>query len=257
MKKLIAVSLTVLFLSSCAIIRPGEVGMKQRVGKIQPKVTKGGMIVFNPFISKVIKIPVRTINREVTIDLPSKEGLTIRSQISILYRIKANMAQKVVEDIGLNYDMIITSVFRSAASDVCANFYAKDMHSGFRDSIERKVANKMNYILGDKGFEIEAVLLKSITLPPGLARAIEEKLEAEQQAQRMEFVLLTEKKEAERKLIEAEGTRDAQKALSEGLTDQILQLRSIEALREFAKSNNMKLIITDGKTPVFLTPQTN
>jgi prohibitin 1 len=257
MKKILIISFMLIMLASCAIIRPGEVGMKQRIGKIQPNVTKSGMMVFNPFISKVIKIPVRTINREVTIDLPSKEGLTIRSQISILYRIKANMAQKVIEEIGLNYDLIITSVFRSAASDVCANFYAKDMHSGFRDSIERKVAMKMNHILGDKGFEIEAVLLKSIILPPGLARAIEEKLEAEQQAQRMEFVLQTERKEAERKLIEAEGTRDAQKTISEGLTDQILQLRSIEALREFAKSNNMKLIITDGKTPVFLTPQTN
>jgi regulator of protease activity HflC (stomatin/prohibitin superfamily) len=88
--------------------------------------------------------------------------------------------------------------------------------------------------------------MKSITLPDGLAKAIEAKLEAEQLAQRMEFVLLSEKKEAERKKIEAEGTRDAQLILTEGLTDKILQLRQIEMMKELTKSNNSKVIITNG-----------
>jgi regulator of protease activity HflC (stomatin/prohibitin superfamily) len=111
----------------------------------------------------------------------------------------------------------------------------------------------MNELLKDKGFEVESVLMKSITLPAGLSRAIEDKLAAEQNAQRMEFILLSEKKEAERKIIEATGTRDAQKIVSEGLTEEILQLRQIEMMEQLSTSPNAKVIVTNGSnTPVLI-----
>jgi regulator of protease activity HflC (stomatin/prohibitin superfamily) len=253
MRALVIVSIvTASVVSSCAVIRPGEVGVRSTLGKLKGNVKTGGMIVFNPFVSRVIKIPTRTINRELSISLPSKEGLTIQSDISILYHLEGRKAKELIESIGTDYDQIITSVFRSAAADVCARYYAKDMHSGERDRIEKEISDKMNQILGSRGFTIESVLLKSIVLPPGLAKAVENKLEAEQQAQQMEFVLMRERKEAERKRVEAEGTRDAQLILSEGLTDQILQLRNIEMMRELIKSGNTKVIITDGRTPAFI-----
>lgn len=239
-------------LSSCAVVRPGEAGVKSKWGKLRGEVKTGGVMMYNPFTARVIKVPVRTINRELSISLPSKEGLTIQSDISILYKIRQDRVKELIMGVGLNYDEIITSVFRSASSDVCARYFAKDMHSGQRDVIEKEIAGKMNEILGERGFDIEAVLLKSITLPGGLAKAVENKLQAEQQAQEMEFVLMRETKEAERKIIEAEGTRDAQLIISEGLTDQILQLRNIEMMRDLIKSNNTKVIITDGKTPAFI-----
>jgi len=246
-------SLAAGFISSCAVIRPGEVGVKQRFGQLsEPK--QNGIIGFNPFIATVIKLPTQTVNREVLINLPSREGLTIRSEISILYRINPMMAKDIITQIGLDYDKVITAVFRSASADVTSKFYAKDMHSGERDKIEKEISKKMNEILNSKGFEIESVLMKSITLPDGLAKAIEAKLEAEQQAQRMEFILQAEQKEAERKKIEAQGTRDAQVILSEGLSDKILQLRQIEMMRELITSPNAKVIFTDGKsgTPILL-----
>lgn len=243
-------------LASCAVVRPGEAGIRSSFGKLKGEVKTGGVMVFNPFVTRVVKIPVRTINRELSISLPSKEGLTIQSDISILYHIKHERVKELLMTVGLTYDQIITAVFRSASSDVCARYFAKDMHSGERDVIEKEIAAKMNQILGNRGFEIEAVLLKSITLPSGLAKAVENKLEAEQQAQQMEFVLMREKKEAERKIVEAQGTRDAQLILSEGLTDKILQLRNIEMMRDLIKSGNSKVIITDGKTPAFLNAET-
>lgn len=252
MKSLVLIALSSLLLSSCAIIRPGQIGVKTRFGQFKGDPKDGGIMWYNPFIARVERVPIRTINRELTIDLPSKEGLTIRSDISILYHIEPAAVKKVIAEIGTDYDKIITSVFRSASADVCANYFAKDMHSGRRDNIEREIAQKMNGYLKDRGFTIESVLLKSIILPQGLARAIEDKLEAEQQAQRMEFVLITEEKEAQRKRIEAEGDRNAQKILSDGLTPEILKLRSIEVLRELARSNNAKVIVTDGKTPVIM-----
>lgn len=119
------------------------------------------------------------------------------------------------------------------------------MHTSERAIIEKAIKDQMMSLLDGRGLEIEAILLKSIQLPPSLARAIEAKLEAEQQAQRMQFVLEEEKREAERKRIEAVGIRDAQAIISEGLNTNILQFKSIEAFMELAKSPNTKIIITD------------
>ncbi len=250
--KYVLIFIAIVSFSSCAVIRPGEVGVRSSFGKLKGNIKEGGVMVFNPFVTRIIKIPTRTINRELAISLPSKEGLTIQSDISILYHVKGGKAKELITTIGTSFDPIITAVFRSASSDVCARYFAKDMHSGQRDAIEKEICKKMNDMLQDKGFEIEAVLLKSIALPPGLAKAVENKLEAEQQAQQMEFVLMREQKEAERKIVEAKGTRDAQLILSEGLTDKILELRNIEMMRELIKSGNTKVIITDGKTPAFI-----
>ena len=113
----------------------------------------------------------------------------------------------------------------------------------------------MESILAIQGINIESVLMKSIQLPEGLSRSIERKLQAEQEAMRMEFVLQQERLEAERIIIQATGTRDAQKILAEGLTKEIIELRSIEAFNELAKSANSKVIITDGKSPFLISGQ--
>ena len=159
----------------------------------------------------------------------------------------------IINAVGRNYEQVlILSTFRSAAADVCARFYAKDMHSGKRAEIEAEIKKQMAVLLKDRGFVIESVLLKSIKLPTGLYAAIESKLRAEQQAQQMEFVLQRERKEADRKRIEAEGIRDAQLIIKEGISEGNIEWRSLEVLKEISTSPNAKLIITDGKTPVLI-----
>lgn len=245
--------LIAIVLSSCSIVRQGEVGMKRRLGKLDKTIIHPGAVGYNPLISRVIKLPIRTMNVEISSNLPSKEGLNVAAVISILYRIDASQAFSIVENIGLDYEeVVIKSVFRSAAADVCSRFYAKDMHSAQRAVIEKEITDQMAGLLAPRGFEIQAVLLKNIQLPSGLARAIEEKLEAEQDAQRMEFLLAREKKEAERKVIEAQGIRDAQKIISEGLNTSVIQWQSIEAFKQLAKSPNTKIIMTDGKSPMLI-----
>lgn len=254
-KIVVVVSLVAFLTSSCAVVRQGEIGVKRKMGKLSPKFSGPGAVGFNPFTSKVIKMPIRTMNMEINANLPSKEGLNIIAVISILYRMQPEKAPSIIETIGIGNEVnVISSVFRSSAADVCSRFFAKDMHSVQRATIEREVTEQMTKILLPRGFEIEAVLLKNIQLPPGLARAVEEKLEAEQQAQRMEFLLDREKREAQRKIIEAEGIRDSQKIIAEGLTKPIIEWQSIEAFRELAKSTNSKIIITDGKTPLLINP---
>jgi regulator of protease activity HflC (stomatin/prohibitin superfamily) len=256
-KNIFLLFLIATFSMSCAVVRQGEVGMKRKVGKLDQEILLPGAVPYNPFITRIIKMPIRTMNMEITTNLPSKEGLNVAAVISILYRIVPDQAPFIVENIGVGNEVnVIGSVFRSSAADVCSRFFAKDMHSVQRANIEREITEQMSSILGPRGFEIEAVLLKNIALPAGLARAVEEKLEAEQDAQRMEFLLDREKREAARKIIEAEGIRDAQKIISEGLNPTIIQWQSIEAFRELAQSNNAKMIITDGNAPILINPST-
>lgn len=250
--KIIYVSLFTLLISSCAVIRPGEVGVKQKLGKLSNKVHKQGAIWFNPFVTRIVRTNVQVNDIELSLSLPSKEGLSVVAQISILYQVNENSVIQVIRDLGQGYEAIISNVFRSASADVCSKYFAKDMHSGMRAEIEMAIKIKMAETLEEKGINISAVLMKSIQLPPGLANSIEQKLQAEQDAMRMEFILQQEKSEAERKIIEATGTRDAQKILAEGLTDHILKIRSIEAFLELAKSPNSKIIVTDGKTPFLI-----
>ncbi|MEL7160779.1 MAG: prohibitin family protein [Bacteroidota bacterium] len=244
----------ILILPSCTIVREGEVGVKRTLGKYREKPIDQGVTFFNPFITAVEKVSTQTENMEVGLNLPSKEGLNIRAEISILYSVDGTRAPEVLRQIGSNYErQVILPVFRSAVADVSARYFAKDMHTGQRAIIEGAIQEQMTKNLLNRGIIIETVLVKSITLPQNLARAIEEKLEAEQQALRMEFVLQQTKQQAEQQRIQAQGTRDAQLIIAEGLTPEILRFKSIEAFLELAKSPNTKVIVSDGDLPVMMT----
>jgi regulator of protease activity HflC (stomatin/prohibitin superfamily) len=283
-----ALFLGLVSLTSCSTILQDEVAVKRTLGKLNDDIYYSGLRFYNPFLSKLIRVPINTINLEINVGLPSKEGLTVQSEISILYKIKTSEVQNIIKYTGLNYQgVLILPVFRSASADVCSEFDAKDMHSAKRSQIENKIKERMMQVLDAKGFIIEAVLLKSITLPQGLSRAIEEKLQAEQDAQRMEFLKDRERKEAERKVLQAEGDKNSKIIAAEGqkrileleaegranatkieadanakandmleksLTPQILKFKQIDAFRNLSTSPNTKTIITDGKTPLIGLP---
>jgi regulator of protease activity HflC (stomatin/prohibitin superfamily) len=245
--------LSLLLMGSCTVIRQGEVGVKRSFGKIKSETLMEGAKVFNPFVTTIIKMPTRTMNIEVRSPLPSKEGLTVQSDVSILYRLEGSYAPKIVETLGRSYEqVVILPVFRSAVADISSQYYAKDMHTGQRSVIEKSIKDLMMTQLKDRGFVVEAVLMKSIVLPAGLTKAIEDKLEAEQDAQRMQFVLDKEKQEAKRRTIEAEGVRDAQKIIAEGLTPLLIRFKTIEAFNKLANSPNSKVIITNGDQPLMM-----
>lgn len=275
-------------LSSCTVVRPGEVGIKQRLGKISNEALSEGPKAYNPFTTNIITLPTRTVNLEIKSSLPSKEGLTITSVMSILYRIRPSSAPTLLRDIGRAYESeVILPVFRSAAADVSSRFLAKDMHSGERAVIEAQIRDRMAEILEPKGLIVDNVLMKSIVLPSGLSRSIEEKLQAEQDAQRMEFIKQREQLDAERRIIQAQGERDAavikadadrqgveiqaagdaaatrlqaeaqaeaNAGLQQSLTDEVLRYRAIEAFLQMAKSENSKIIITNGESPFLGLP---
>lgn len=253
MKKLVVYVLSVILFSSCVVVRQDQVAVKRRFGKLVGEPVREGTRLYNPFVATYIKVPVRTVSKKIDLEIPSKEGLTIKSEMSILYRVDPNQIQRLLREVGVEYEEdLIAPVFRSALADVSARFMAKDMHTGERTKIEKAVQDLMMTTLESKGIIIERVLMKRIVLPASLTAAIEAKLAAEQDAQRMQFILDREKQEAERKKIEAQGTADAQKILSNGLTDAVLRYQMIQAFEKLAESENAKVIITDGKTPLML-----
>ncbi len=238
-------------LLGCAVIREGQVGVKRTLGKYSERHHTHGLKVYNPFISKFFRVSTQTENLEVALVLPSKEGLNIVSEVSILYHIEAEKAASILRSIGQGYEKtMILPVFRSTVADVSARYFAKDMHTQKRSQIEAAIKKDMATHLQERGIVIESVLLKSIKLPASLAKAIEEKLEAEQQAQRMQFVLQQTQQEAENARIRANGVRDAQQTIAEGLSPMVIQFNSIEALKEMARSPNAKIIVTDGDLPI-------
>lgn len=254
MKKIPLMTLFLATLLGCATtIRPGEIGVRRSFGKLSDEIREPGMVLHSPVGLRFVRVPTRTSNLEVGLDLPSREGLNVRADVSILYRVDAPFAPALIEGVGPGYENeLVLPVFRSAAADVAARYAAKDMHSGERQGIEEAIRSRMDEVLAARGIVVESVLLKSISLPAGLYAAVEEKLAAEQQAERMQFVLERERQEAERRRIEAEGIRDAQRILEEGLSPQILQWRSLEAFQALADSPSTKVIITDGELPLLV-----
>ncbi|MCU0376133.1 MAG: prohibitin family protein, partial [Chitinophagaceae bacterium] len=221
------------------------------------QVRGAGLYGVGPFAT-MIKIPVSTINLAINADLPTKEGLTVLSEMSILYRVDQSKVLDLLKTVGENYEAtLIQPIFRSVVRDVSARFMAKDLHTAERANIERTIQQDMDKYLAKRGIVIENVLLKSVKLPRELTAAIEERLRAEQEAFRMQFVLDREKQEAERKKIEAEGIRDAQAIISQGLNPLLIQWRSIEAFKELSKSSNTKIIVTDGRAPMLIQPELN
>lgn len=240
---------------SCAtVVRQDEVGVREFLGSFSDKASQPGLKFYFWPLGDILTFPLRTKNPEVSLDLPSKEGLNVSSEISILYRIESQKASQILQSVGITYEQsLILPVFRSSAADVTSKFDAKDMHTGKRAEIEMEIREHMAKLLNQRGFIIESVLLKTIKLPTGLAKSIEEKLQAEQNAQRMNFVLDQEKKEAQRLAIQAEGVRNSQRTISQGLNKQILQYQAIEAFRELSKSQNSKIIITNGRNPLIMS----
>ena len=229
------------------------------------------------------------MNVKVDLPLPSKEGLTIQSEISVQYHVVADSAPSLLKRVGRGYlPQLVMPLFRSSTSDVTARFFAKDMHSGERANIESEIKTRMNTVLEEYGIMIDNVLLKSIKLPDGLTQAIEEKLKAEQEAQRMQFVKQQQEANAERRIIEAKGEREvkildaeaekrtlelkaeaqanatrlqaeaeakANELLKESLSEEVLKYRAIEAFIKLSSSPNTKLLINPSGIPLWGLPQ--
>lgn len=252
--------------SMFAQIDPGQVGVKKLFGKVQPGILTEGLNFINPLID-VERFDIRTQNYTMSgmhdegekmgddaIRVLSADGLEVQIDLTILFRLMPDKAPDVLRNVGRDYrDVVVRPITRTKIRDYAAYYDAVALYSTKRDEFQQRLATAIEKEFKDRGLVLEQVLIRNINLPESVKAAIEAKINAEQEAQKMRFVLDKEKQEAERKRVEAQGIADYQRILTSSLTDKLLIYERIKAQKELAASPNAKIVIMDGKsTPLVL-----
>jgi regulator of protease activity HflC (stomatin/prohibitin superfamily) len=238
------------------IIPTGSVGVQSTQGFVSATSLPSGFHLVNPF-TDVIYYSTRLKDVKETIEATSKEGLAFNVDVSIQYQIDPQKAADIYQKIGTDESDILVSRFRSVVRGITAIYPAEAIYSTKRQEVASQMRQRLTEQIEPLGFMVEDVLLREVKLPDTLQAAIQEKLKAEQESRQMTFVLERERQEAERKRIAARGDADAQKIVSQGLTPEGLQLRSIEAMEKLATSANSKVIVVGGQGNAPLNFQVN
>ena len=245
---LVAFGAALVAASNCFTVIPaGNVGVIDFFGTVSDNTLKAGINFVNP-LARVIKMTVKTQEIKEVMDVPSKEGLTVQLEVSILYHLNPEKAADVYKTVGEDYvSIILEPQFRSVTRGVTASFEAKALYTSEREHLSQLLLGEIVKATAERGVEVESAPLRRVGLPPGLSSSIEQKLQAEQESQRMQFILTKEKQEADRKRIEAQGISDFQKIVNQGLNEQLLKWKGIEATEKLANSPNSKVVIIGGK----------
>jgi regulator of protease activity HflC (stomatin/prohibitin superfamily) len=266
--RLVGLGLVVLgILTSCIKqIDAGQIGVKSIFGKVQNDVLTSGLTFVNPLVD-VNKIDIKTQNYTMSgvhnegdvagddaIRVLTADGLEVVIDLTVLYRVMATEAPMLVKETGMDFkDKVVRPITRTKIRDNAVYYTAVDLYSTRRDEFQTRIFKTIESDFKKRGLVLEQLLVRNITLPATVKASIEEKIKAEQDAQKMEFVLQKEKQEAERKRVEAQGIADYQRIMSSGLTDKQLQYENIQVMKGLVTSPNSKVIIMGkGSTPVIL-----
>lgn len=238
-----AVLAAILLFMSIKYVPAGHVGVLVFFGRVTGEVLPEGTHLVNPLKTNKV-LSVRTQEREEKASVPSNEGLIVALDTSLLFRLDPTRAHEVYREIGENYvDIVVIPNFRSAIRSATAAHTANALYTGERELVADEIKRQLTNELSKRGIVVESVLLRDVQLPPTLRAAIEAKQQAEQEALRMSFVLQREKQEAERKRIEAQGISDFQRIVAQGISQQLLTWKGIEATEKLANSQNAKVVI--------------
>jgi regulator of protease activity HflC (stomatin/prohibitin superfamily) len=253
-------------ISSIVQIDAGQVGVKKLFGKVQNDVLQSGLHMINPLV-EVTRLDIKTQNYTMSgvhdegarttddaIRVLTADGLEVTIDLTVLFRLTEADAPRLVKETGVNYvDKIVRPLTRTKIRDNSVYYDAISLYSSKRDEFQNRIFKSIEEDFKKRGLFLEQLLVRNITLPQSVKATIEGKINAEQEAQKMQFILQKEKQEAERKRVEAQGIADYQRIINQGLTDQQLQYEQIKALKEIALSQNAKIVITGkGNTPIIL-----
>ncbi|PWA07261.1 prohibitin family protein [Flavobacterium psychrotolerans] len=257
-----------IFSSMFKQIDAGKVGVQSLYGSVQSDVLESGLHLINPLLD-VTDFDIQTQNYTMSaihgegvqegddaIRVLSNDGLEVVIDLTVLYRITPNDAPKIFKQIGVNYtDKIVRPVTRTRIRDNAVYYDAVALYSTKRNEFQQRIFKTIEADFKTRGLILEQLLIRNINLPASVKASIESKINAEQDAQKMTFVLQKEKQEAERKRVEAQGIADYQRIISLGLTDKQLQYEQIKAQKEIATSPNTKIIFMNskGNAPIILS----
>ncbi|MBV6510671.1 MAG: hypothetical protein FMNOHCHN_00148 [Ignavibacteriaceae bacterium] len=237
------VAIIISIMQCFTVIPAGAVGVVDFLGMVSENTLKSGVNMVNP-LANVIKFSIKTQEFKEEMNVPSTEGLSVQLEISLLYHLNPENANNIYRTVGEDYaNRILIPQFRSVVRGVTAKYEAKALYTSGREVLSKEIESELNKLVNGRGIVVEAAPLRQIILPPGLTSSIEEKLKAEQESQRMQFILLKEKQEADRKRIEAQGISDFQNIIARGLSEQLLKWKGIEATEKLANSQNAKIVV--------------
>jgi len=242
---LLSIAALLFALSRAFVIIPaGTVGVVDFLGNVSDNTLKPGVNIINP-IAKVIKYSFKTQEIKENMTVPSKEGLPVQLEISLMFRVDPAMANNIYKSVqaGDYLNVILIPQFRSVVRGVTSKFEAKALYTGAREQLAKAITTELQKLVAPRGIIVENAPLRQIVLPQRLTQSIEEKLQAEQESQRMAFILTKEKQEADRKRIEAKGIADFQSIVSDGINANLLKWKGIEATEKLANSKNTKVVI--------------
>lgn len=255
-----------ILMASVVQIEAGQVGVKSLFGKVQTDVLKSGLHLINPMM-EVTRLDIKTQNYTMSgvhdegakmsddaIRVLTADGLEVTIDLTVLFRLTEADAPMLVRETGINYvDKIVRPLTRTKIRDNSVYYDAISLYSSKRDEFQSRIFKSIESDFIKRGLFLEQLLVRNITLPQSVKATIEGKINAEQEAQKMQFILQKEKQEAERKRVEAQGIADYQRIINQGLTDQQLQYEQIKALKEIALSQNTKIVVMGkGNTPIIL-----
>jgi len=224
-------------------VRAGHVGVKDFFGSVSPDTLPSGIRFVMP-LTRVVQMSIQTQEIKEVAEVPSKEGLILNLETSLLYQLDPAHASDIYRTVGAEYvGTIVEPQFRSAIREITASYEAKALYSAERERIAGEIFELFRRLAGQRGIVVQQVLLRKIGLPPLVANAIQEKLRREQEAEQMKFVLQKEQQEAERKRIEAQGIADFQRIVAQGISTQLLEWKGIEATEKLATSSNSKVVV--------------
>jgi len=233
----------VVLASSLAYVPAGNVGVLTLFGRVTDEVLSEGTHIVSP-LKRNVTMSVRTQELQEQASVPSQEGLLVTLDTSLLFRLNPEQAHVAYRTIGPDYiNVVVVPNLRSAIRSITAANSANALYTGQREVVAQRIAEELRRELEPRGVVIESLLLRDVQLPQMLRQAIEAKQQAEQEALRMSFILEREKQEAERKRIEAAGISDFQKIVAQGISQQLLTWKGIEATEKLAASSNAKVVV--------------
>jgi regulator of protease activity HflC (stomatin/prohibitin superfamily) len=253
-------------ISSFVQIDAGQVGVTKLFGNVQSNVLPSGLHMINPLL-EVDRLDVRTQNYTMSgvhdeglksgddaIRVLTADGLEVTIDLTVLYRVLPRDAPKLIKETGIDYETkIVRPISRTRIRDNAVYYDAIALYSTKRDEFQNRIFRGIENDFKSRGLLLENLLVRNITLPAAVKGTIEQKIQAEQESQKMQFILAKERQEADRKRVEAQGISDYQRIISESLTDKQLQYEQIKAMKELAQSQNAKIIMMGGKgAPVIL-----
>jgi regulator of protease activity HflC (stomatin/prohibitin superfamily) len=245
---------------ACVVqIEPGEVGVQKLFGKVNSSILESGLNIVNPLV-QVVRFDVKTENYTMSavqdegakqgddaIRVLTADGLEVIIDLTVLYKVVPAEAPRILKEVGTDYrNVLVRPICRTKIRDNAVYYDAVALYSTKRDEFQSRIFSTIEANFKERGLLLEQLLVRNITLPASVKASIESKINAEQDAQKMTFVLQKETQEAQRKRVEAQGIADYQKILSTGLSDRLLQYEMIKAI---STSPNAKVILmTNGKS---------